>query len=126
MSHKSDIEIARAALSAGKHVFVEKPFTRTSADAIELLRIARDQNLVIMVDHTFLYTAAVRKLHEIVDSGELGEILYYDSVRINLGLFQPDVDVIWDLAPHDISIILYILGKAPLPKFRKKPRKKWD
>lgn len=105
--------LVRQALSANKHVFVEKPFTRHIDHAVELIQLARERSRVIMVDHTFLYTAAVRKLHEIVDSGELGELLYYDSIRINLGLFQPDVDVIWDLAPHDFSILDYVVPDRP-------------
>jgi predicted dehydrogenase len=102
-------EFAKQALLAGKHIWVEKPFTATSAQAEELIEIAEKSNLKIFVDHTFLYTGAVQKMREIIDSGEIGEIKYFDSVRINLGLFQHDVNVIWDLAPHDLSIMGYLL-----------------
>jgi predicted dehydrogenase len=88
---------------------VEKPFTATSEEAKELISIAEQNNLKIFVDHTFIYTGAVRKMRELVDSGEIGEIKYFDSVRINLGLFQHDVNVIWDLAPHDLSIMQYLM-----------------
>ncbi len=99
----------RRALEAGKHIWVEKPFTASSQQAQELMEIAKDNNLKIFVDHTFIYTGAVKKIKELVSSGELGEIIYFDSVRINLGLFQHDCNVIWDLAPHDLSIMNYIL-----------------
>lgn len=104
-------ELAKKALLNGKHVFVEKPFTSTAAQAEELVDIAAQRNLQIMVDHTFLFTGSVRKIRELTDSGELGKIYYYDSTRVNLGLFQSDVDVLWDLAPHDLSIIDYLVGK---------------
>ncbi len=100
---------AKKALEAGKHIWVEKPFTATSAQAEELIKIADDKNLRIFVDHTFIYTGAVQKIKELVDKDELGDITYFDSVRINLGLFQHDVNVIWDLAPHDLSIMNYLL-----------------
>lgn len=103
--------IAKAALNAGKHIWVEKPFTASSAEAEELIEIAESKNLKIFVDHTFIYTGAVRKMKELVDNGELGNILHFDSVRINLGLFQKDVNVIWDLAPHDLSIMNYVISK---------------
>jgi predicted dehydrogenase len=103
-------ELAWAALQAGKHVFVEKPFTTTTEQAIKLIQAAVRRNLILMVDHTFIYTGAVRKIRELVAQNELGEIYYYDSVRINLGLFQPDVNVIWDLAVHDLSIMDYVLS----------------
>lgn len=106
-------ELAKAALLAGKHVFVEKPFTSTSAQAEELIELAARKNLRIMVDHTFLFTGAVRKIKELVDQGALGPLLYFDSSRINLGLFQHDVSVIWDLAPHDLSIMDHLIGKDP-------------
>jgi predicted dehydrogenase len=107
-------EMAKAALLAGKHVFVEKPFTATSAQARELIDIAARKDLRIMVDHTFLFTGAVRKIKELVDAGELGKLLFYDSVRVNLGLFQHDVNVIWDLAPHDLSIMTYLIDRKPV------------
>src|SRR5713101_1005023 len=103
-------ELAKKALENGKHVFVEKPFTATSAQAEELIELAERKNLVIMVDHTFLFTGAVRNIKELVDGGVLGPLYYYDSTRVNLGLFQHDVNVIWDLAPHDLSIIDYLIG----------------
>ena len=107
-------EMAKAALLAGKHVFVEKPFTSTSAQARELIDIAAKKGLKIMVDHTFLFTGAVKKIKQVIDSGELGRLLFYDSVRVNLGLFQHDVNVIWDLAPHDLSIMAYLIDKKPV------------
>jgi predicted dehydrogenase len=100
---------ARQALEAGKHIWVEKPFTASCQQGQELIEIAEKNNLKIFVDHTFIYTGAVRKIKELVDRGELGEIIYFDSVRINLGLFQHDCNVVWDLAPHDLSIMSYIL-----------------
>lgn len=103
--------LARKALEAGKHIWVEKPFTSSSQQAQELIELADIRNLRIFVDHTFIYTGAVRKIKELVDKGELGDIIYFDSVRINLGLFQHDCNVIWDLAPHDLSIMNYILPK---------------
>src|SRR2546427_7764006 len=106
-------ELAKKALENGKHVFVEKPFTATSAQAEELIELADRKNLQIMVDHTFLFNGAVRKIKELVDGGVLGPIYYYDSTRVNLGLFQHDVNVIWDLAPHDLSIIDYLIGLEP-------------
>ena len=102
-------ELAKAALENGKHVFVEKPFTSTSQQAEELLELAYRRNLKIMVDHTFLFSGAVRKIKELVDNGTLGSLYYFDSSRVNLGLFQHDVSVIWDLAPHDLSIMDYII-----------------
>lgn len=107
-------ELAKAALLAGKHVFVEKPFTTTSAQARELIDLAAGRNLRIMVDHTFLFTGAVRKIKQVIESGELGKLLFYDSVRVNLGLFQHDVNVIWDLAPHDLSIMAHVIDKNPV------------
>lgn len=102
-------ELAKAALENGKHVFVEKPFTATAAQAEQLIELAARRQLIIMVDHTFLFTPAVRKIRELIQNGTLGAIYYYDSMRINLGLFQHDVNVIWDLAPHDLSIMDYLL-----------------
>jgi predicted dehydrogenase len=106
-------EIAMAALKAGKHVFVEKPITSTSEEASRLIEEADKRGLVLAVDHTFIHTSAVRKMREIVDDG-LGEMYYYDSVRVNLGLFQHDVSVIWDLAVHDLSIMDYVLPAKPV------------
>jgi len=102
-------ELAKAALENGKHVFVEKPFTSTVAQAEELIELAEKKNLKIMVDHTFLFTGAVKKIRQLVDEGELGKLFYYDSTRVNLGLFQHDVNVIWDLAPHDLSIMDHLI-----------------
>lgn len=100
--------MAKDALLSKKHVLVEKPITTTVKEAEELIRIAQNHNLRLMVDHTFVYTPAIRKIKDIIDSGQLGDILYFDSERVNLGLIQNDVNVIWDLAPHDISIINYL------------------
>src|SRR5881628_2415024 len=106
-------ELTKKALENGKHVFVEKPFTATSAQAEELIELADRKNLQIMVDHTFLFNGAVRKIKELVDAGILGPLYYYDSTRVNLGLFQHDVNVIWDLAPHDLAIIDHLVGFEP-------------
>lgn len=106
-------ELAKQALENGKHVFVEKPFTATSAQAEELIELAESNNLQIMVDHTFLFTGAVRKIKQLIDEGALGQIYYYDSTRVNLGLFQHDVNVLWDLAPHDLAIMDHLLGLEP-------------
>jgi predicted dehydrogenase len=106
--------LALEALQAGKHVLVEKPMTTTSQEALRLIDEADRRNLVLMVDHTFVYTSAVRKIRELIDKGSLGDIYYYDSTRVNLGLFQQDVDVIWDLAVHDLSIMEYILPESPV------------
>ncbi len=106
-------ELAKKALQAGKHVFLEKPMTSTSAQAEELVELAAKKNLVLMLDHTFIYTGAVQMIKKFVDAGDLGDIYYFDSVRINLGLFQHDVNVIWDLAPHDISIMDHLLQLKP-------------
>ncbi len=105
--------LALKALQSGKHVMVEKPMASSSAEAQHLIDEAKERNLVLMVDHTFVYTGAVRKIAQLVNDGELGDVLYYDSTRINLGLFQHDVNVIWDLAVHDLSIIEYIMNKEP-------------
>lgn len=106
-------ELAKAALQNGKHVFVEKPFTSTVAQAEELIELADKQNLKIMVDHTFLFTGVVRKIRQLIDDGTLGKLYYYDSTRVNLGLFQRDVNVIWDLSPHDLSIMNYLINARP-------------
>ena len=104
-------ELAKKALANGKHVFVEKPFTSSTAQAEELIELAARKNLTIMVDHTFLFTGAVRKIRRLIDDGTLGQLYYYDSTRVNLGLFQHDVNVIWDLAPHDLSIMDYLIAE---------------
>jgi len=106
-------ELAKAALKNGKHVFVEKPFTFTAAQAEELVNLAEQKSLLIMVDHTFLFTGAVKKIRQLIDEGTLGNLYYYDSTRVNLGLFQHDVNVIWDLAPHDLSIMDYLIEEKP-------------
>jgi len=106
-------EVAKKALEAGKSIFVEKPFTYTVNEAEQLVNLAEKKKLKIMVDHTFLYTGAVKKIRQLIDDGTLGDLYYFDSMRINLGLFQHDVNVVWDLAPHDISIMDYVIGKKP-------------
>jgi predicted dehydrogenase len=106
-------KLAKAALENGKHVFVEKPFTSTPAQAEELIELAERRNLKMMVDHTFLFSGAVKKIREIVDAGTLGPLYYFDSTRVNLGLFQHDVSVVWDLAPHDLSIMDQIIAEKP-------------
>jgi len=106
-------DLAKAALENGKHVFVEKPFTYTVAQAETLIELAERKHLKIMVDHTFLFTGAVRKIRQLVDDGTLGDLYYYDSTRVNLGLFQHDVNVVWDLAPHDLSIMDYLIQDNP-------------
>jgi predicted dehydrogenase len=106
-------ELAKMALENGKHVFIEKPFTSSAAQAEELIELAARKRLTIMVDHTFLFTGAVRKIRELTESGALGDLYYYDSLRVNLGLFQHDVSVIWDLAPHDLAIMDHIIKGEP-------------
>lgn len=106
-------DIAKAALQAGKHVLIEKPMTSNSLQSEELLNIAEQKGLKIFVDHTFLFTGAVRKMKEVIANGEIGDLYYFDSMRVNLGLFQHDVNVLWDLAPHDISIMYHLLEKQP-------------
>ena len=106
-------DLALAALKAGKHVMVEKPMTTTTEQSVQLIEEAERRNLVLIVDHTFVYTGAVRKMQELIASNELGDIYYYDSVRVNLGLFQHDVNVLWDLAVHDLSILDYVLPSKP-------------
>ena len=109
------LEVAMAALEAGKHVLVEKPLASSYADGLKLVTAAEERGLVLMLDHTFCYTPVVRRLRELVHTGELGDIQYFDSVRINLGLVQPDIDVLWDLAPHDLSILDSILPPDVTP-----------
>jgi len=106
-------ELAKEALENGKHVFVEKPFTSSVAQAEKLIELAEKKNLQIMVDHTFLFTGAVKKIKQLLHEGSLGKLYYYDSTRVNLGLFQHDVNVIWDLAPHDLSIMDFLIEKSP-------------
>ncbi len=109
----SHFDLALRALQAGKHVLVEKPLAETSEKSARLIEVSEDRGLVLMVDHTFPYTGAVRKIKDLADQGRLGDIYYYDSTRVNLGLFQHDVSVIWDLAVHDLSIIDYLLPEKP-------------
>ncbi len=106
-------ELGKEALERGKHVMIEKPMTTTSREAEELIALAQNKGKVLMVDHTFLYTGAVNKIKEFVDQGEIGNVQYFDSTRINLGLFQPDINVIWDLAPHDLSILFHLTEVKP-------------
>jgi predicted dehydrogenase len=106
-------ELAKKALEKGKHVLLEKPMTGSVEEAEQLIELAKKYNKVLMVDHTFLYTGAVQKMKSMIDSGEIGNVKYFDSTRINLGLFQPDINVLWDLAPHDISILNYLVDKKP-------------
>jgi predicted dehydrogenase len=102
-------KLAKKAISTGRDVWLEKPMTETVAQAEELIELAEQKNKVLLVDHTFVYTGAVRKIKEVIDKGELGDLIYYDSTRVNLGLFQQDINVVWDLAPHDISIMDYLM-----------------
>jgi predicted dehydrogenase len=106
--------IAKSALQNNKHVLIEKPMTSDVESSIELINIAKSKNLTLMIDHTFLYTDSVNKIKQIINEGELGDLKYFDSTRINLGLFQPDVNVLWDLAPHDISILLFLKNEFPI------------
>jgi predicted dehydrogenase len=113
-SVKLHFPMAKAALMAGKHVLIEKPMAASSEQCAELVEIAREKGLVLMVGHTFLYSPAVRKIKEIIERGDLGDIRYICARRLNLGLFQKDINVAWDLAPHDISIILHLLEQLPV------------
>jgi predicted dehydrogenase len=106
-------ELAKKALQQGKHVFVEKPFTSNSKEAEDLIELAEKKKLKIMVDHTFLYTGSVRRIKQLIDDSVMGDLFYFDSMRVNLGLFQHDVNVIWDLAPHDLAIMVYLMGEVP-------------
>jgi predicted dehydrogenase len=110
----SHFPLAKKALNAGKHVLIEKPMTASVAEADELIELAAKKGLTLMVDHTFLYTGAVAKMKELIDNKVIGTPRYFDSSRINLGLFQPDVNVIWDLAPHDLSILTYLVSESPV------------
>ena len=107
-------ELAKQCLSHNKHVLVEKPLASSSVQCVDLIKLAEENNRVLMVGHTFEYTAAVNKIKELIKNGELGEIYYVSCTRVNLGLFQPDINVIWDLAPHDLSILLYVFGEPPV------------
>jgi len=107
-------ELAKQALENGKHIFIEKPFTDSVAHAEELVNLAEKKNLVIMVDHTFLFTGAVRKIKQLIKEKALGKLYYYDSTRVNLGLFQHDINVIWDLAPHDFAILSHVIADQPV------------
>lgn len=107
-------EMALQSLSAGKHTFIEKPMASSSQQCAELVNLAEKKDLILMVGHTFLYSPAIRRIKEIVDNGDIGQVRYICSRRLNLGLFQKDINVVWDLAPHDISIILYITGEMPI------------
>ena len=106
-------ELAKAALENGKHIFVEKPFASNLGQAEQLIDLAAQKNLKIMVDHTFLFTGAVKKIKQLLQEGGLGKLYYYDSMRVNLGLFQHDINVVWDLAPHDLSIMDYLIERSP-------------
>ena len=110
----SHFPLTMRALKAGKHVFVEKPFASTVAEGEQMVAEAEQRKLTLMVDHTFIYTSAVRKIKELITNGSLGDLYYYDSVRINLGLFQSDVSVLWDLAVHDLSIMDFLLERSPV------------
>jgi predicted dehydrogenase len=111
---RTHYKLAREALEAGKHVFIEKPLTTTVRDGEKLVEFAEKKGCIIFVDHIFIYTGALKKMKELTASGELGELFYFDSVRVNLGLFQSDVNVVWDLAPHDISMMDYLVSEKPV------------
>jgi len=110
---RTHVSLARAALERGKHTLVEKPLASTVADAESLREIADRRGTCLMVDHTFVYTGAVQRIKTIIDSGDLGALLYLDSVRVNLGLFQNDSNVVWDLAPHDLAVVDFLLAEQP-------------
>jgi predicted dehydrogenase len=110
----SHFALAQAAMENGKHVLVEKPLAATVSEAESLIALAEKHRRVLMVDHTFIYSGAVRRIRELIDAGEVGEIYYYDSVRVNLGLFQHDLNVLWDLGPHDFSIMCHLVNKKPV------------
>ncbi|MEO6996239.1 MAG: Gfo/Idh/MocA family oxidoreductase, partial [Lacunisphaera sp.] len=112
-SVKYHFPMAKASLTAGKHTFIEKPLASSVEQCEELVALAKKQGLILMVGHTFLYSPAVKKIKEIIDKNDIGEIRYISARRLNLGLFQKDINVAWDLAPHDISIILHIMGETP-------------
>lgn len=107
-------DLARTCLQHGKHIFIEKPFVATEAQADELINLAIQKHLTIMIDHTFLFSSPVRKIKELIDDGVLGELYYFDSIRVNLGPFRHDANVVWDLAPHDFSIIDYLIEDKPV------------
>src|SRR5436190_8556062 len=113
-SVKQHFPMAKAALDSGKHVMIEKPLASSAAECEELIDIAQKKGVVLMVGHTFLYSAPIRKMKQIIEWGDIGDIRYISSRRLNLGLFQKDINVTWDLAPHDISIVLYIIGESPV------------
>jgi len=110
----SHYTLAKKAILAGKHVLVMKPLATRLEEAEELCSLAETQGVLLAVDHTFVFTGAVRKMKELIDSKEIGDIYYFDSVRINLGLIQTDVNVVWDLAPHDVSIMDFLIGQNPI------------
>jgi predicted dehydrogenase len=109
----SHYSIAMEAMQNGKHVLIEKPMTKTTEQAKRLIDLSKQKNLILMVDHTFVYTEAVNKIKKLISEGKLGDLYYFDSVRVNLGLFQHDVNVVWDLAPHDFSIMQYLINEKP-------------
>jgi predicted dehydrogenase len=110
---RTHYKLIKEALNAGKHVLIEKPLTANTTEAEELVELAHKKNLILFVDHTFIYTGAVKKIKEFMSSGGIGDIYYFDSVRVNLGLFQSDINVIWDLAPHDVSVMDYLITEKP-------------
>ena len=113
-SISSHYELAKAALKNNKHVLIEKPMAESEKNALELIRLSKQQKKILMVDHTYLYTGAIQEIKKIIDDGSLGEIFYVDSIRANLGKFQSDFNVLWDLAPHDISIMNHLINEKPI------------